>query len=235
MIKERLALSYQFLRFPANYALVLVPAIISLLTFFNTNKVKKIDSNLFAEVSKSQQVYIDNYLIMSITSFMVLCSFFIVYRWSSMQSNRVYGYWLTQGVDRKLFLILSISVLIVLGYFGIWLGLLLLITIGGVSLGFGSFSVISILLFIKIAQVVIIGVIIADLIPNSEIALLSYMTGYGILYLFVSPSTNVFAKFVFGELHYQQEVFLSILLSFSFMSIAFAWVYYYHMRKDVEL
>lgn len=240
---EQFAHNYLFARFPVNFMLILLPQLIGLLVSVYVGssyeyilpETERLDTGLIAG---NQNDLIDNYLLAVKLTLVILLAFFLCYRWSTMQNDGSYGYWLTQGVNRRKFFIETIYKFLVVIYFGVFIGLLGLIYLNGLYLDFQSFAMLNLLIISHILLLISVGIIIGVLTKNPESASLMFIIIFGINYAFNNASDSLLNNILQSDLQYNKsigDVWLSLVgavgVGFTLLITALRT----HLSLDMEL
>ncbi|MHA2028267.1 MAG: hypothetical protein ACW99A_04095 [Candidatus Kariarchaeaceae archaeon] len=233
---EQFAHNYLFARFPVNFMLVLVPQVIGMLVniFVSPNFET---TEISVSVDDQQNDLIDTYLLSTKLSLVILLAFFLCYRWSTMQNDGSYGYWITQGVNRRKFFIETIYKFMAVIYFGIFAGLLGLIYLNGIYLEFLLFLKLNLLIISHIFILLSIGIIIGVLVKNPESASLLFIILFGINYAF-NTSDTIWNKLLQSDLQYKAtegDLWFSLIASLGLGFIISIISLRVHLTLDMEL
>lgn len=240
---EQFAHNYLFARFPVNFMLILIPQTIGLLVsiFVNTSFEVEAQTTDASSLTNTEERYqndlIDGYLIAVKLTLVILLAFFLCYRWSTMQNDGSYGYWLTQGVNRRKFFIETIYKFIAVIYFGIFAGLMSLIYLNGIYLEFSSFIMLNLLILSHVLLLISVGIIIGVFTKNPESAALLFIIGFAINYAFNTSST-ILNKMLQSDLQYKEkigDVWLSLVSSVGLGVILVVTSLKVHLNLDMEL
>ena len=209
---NRISSDYMFFRFPLNYLLVLIPIVVSVVgnIFFRfSNNINP------ATYSPSDQVYsnLDQFLFSIKLTIAVLLAFSICYRWSSMQYDGSYGYWLTQGLGRKQFYVLT-----VLKFFGVTLiseliGFGIIIYLNGFFFPTSELILMVLLIYAQLFLIIAIAIFLGVIFKTSEVASLSFLSIVGINAAFNTDKGSYYSLIFEPDAHYLSQGYLSLILS----------------------
>lgn len=235
--KETVAIRYTFFRFPSHYALMVIPiitGIVSVLFFQQLGEVKS--NNHWDLVNKNHFDLTQRYLNYSKVALVFVISFFLTFKWSLMQTDGSYGFWLTQKVNRRMFYIRAITRFILESYFAIIIGILLLMYPIGIKFTLTQFMYLITLLFFQIVILIASSILFAEIIPSPEIASLTYLI-WGIMnFLINTNESNIFHKILKADLHYQNnDISIPFASSILIATILLALSFVIHTRRSVDL
>ncbi|MCE7737542.1 MAG: hypothetical protein GPJ54_21810 [Candidatus Heimdallarchaeota archaeon] len=240
---EQFAHNYLFARFPVNFMLILIPQTIGLLVSIFINKSFLVEAISDPTASQERELdyqndVIDNYLIAVKLTLVILLAFFLCYRWSTMQNDGSYGYWITQGVNRRKFFIETIYKFLAVIYFGIFAGLLSLFYVNGIYLEFSNFIMLNLLIVSHVLLLISVGIIIGVFTKNPESAALFFIIGFGINYAFNNKASSLLNKVLQSDLQYKADigdVWLSLVSSIVLGIILILTSLRVHLKLDMEL
>ncbi|MHA2055232.1 MAG: hypothetical protein ACW99F_16760 [Candidatus Hodarchaeales archaeon] len=185
------AQNYLFFRFPINYLIIIIPQTIGLFaTVFSESIAEPTEDSgvsTSVDIMKLQVDIIDDYLLAFNLTVVLLLAFFLCYRWSSMQNDGSYGYWITQGVRKPRFYLEAVVRFTINIYSSAFLGLLIIFYLNGIYLETLDFILLNLLMVSHILLVILIAIFIGNIVKNPELAALSYISILGINY---SANTN---------------------------------------------
>lgn len=234
--KENIAINYLFLNFPTIHALVFLPVFVGMGLFHFSEDLVIVNSDLFQEVLASTISIIQEYLIVSKMTLVALSSFFITYRWSLMEKNRNYGYWLTQGVNRSKFFLKSKIAFTLMGYFGVVIGLFLVIQFGGVALPTTLRLQLYTIVFVNTFLLISMAIFIGEIVANPELSLLTLLFIYVISFFISNNSDNFISLLFFGDLHFANDNYISAMIfSFILGIILFLISLRIHTKRGIDL
>ena len=236
---EEFAHNYLFARFPITYMLILVPQAIALLAniFIEPSKaVEDFDDTPIDELIKNNQFdIVDNYLIALKLTLTILLAFFLCYRWSTMQNDGSYGYWLTQGVNRRRFFLQTTYKFLFTIYFGSAIGLILVFYLNGINLGILMFFNLNILLISHLLVLVTAGIIIGNTVKNPESASLIFIVLFGANAVFNNNDGSILHKILQSDMQYRFDPFISLILSIGLSALITLVSLRIHLKLDLEL
>lgn len=234
--KERFAIEYLFFRFPAFHSIIFLPTLMGLVFYVINSKLVLQGENKLLNSTQVQKDLIISYLTVAKITLIILTSFFICYRWSTMEKNRNYGYWLTQGVRREAFYIKTIVGFLVTGLTGILAGLSILIIYDGFYLHLAEFSNLFILLVINVITILSLSILIGELIENPELAMIVNNIFFGLLTAYAISRDGIMKQIFFGDLVFDDEPFITTFLySGIVMVIITSFGLIIHKNKDFDL
>ncbi|MCE7737486.1 MAG: hypothetical protein GPJ54_21530 [Candidatus Heimdallarchaeota archaeon] len=232
--KENHALDYLYFRFPSNHALIFGPILIATTMVVFSIKLSTISTNFWIEVYNNQYSHIEDFLIYFKLTFVIFSSFFISYRWALYKKDGNLGYWLTQGVKRKNFFIISYLNFVFNAFIGIYFGLITIIFVYGVSIPNSLLFRLIILLFFSYSVLISVTILIGELVKDPEIALLTSISVYSIIYMV--RDIFIGSKVFYPELEYNSAEYL-VWIGISAIGGAVIWViaFLLYLRRDLEL
>ncbi len=235
--KETVALRYTFFRFPSHYAIMVIPVITGIVSVLFFQQLGEVTSdNHWVLVNKNQFDLTERYLNYSKMALVFVMSFFLVFKWSLMQSDGSYGFWLTQKVNRKMFYVRVNTRFILESYFAVIIGILLLIYPIGIKFSTTQLIYLITLLFIQIVILIASSIVFAEIIPSPEIAALTYLV-VGIMNFTINTNeSNIFHKILKADLHYQNnDISIPFISSILIATILIGLSFVIHTRRSVDL
>lgn len=237
MTKEVRAVEYTFFRFPSNYAIMIFPTLFGIISYFlNPQKIETEGTDHINQIQEMQKTAIIDYFDIIKLSLVILVSFFITYRWASIHKDGSYGYFLTQGINRKRFYLISVGYFLGLSFVFTWLGFLIILNFGGLSFSWTSVIFYTFTLFAIVLLILSFSILLAQVIKIPELA----ATGVSIIVIansnFNSNVDSFIAKMLNPELNILAgnsilPLITSILVSMIMMLLG----YLAHVKIDVEL
>ncbi|OLS20968.1 MAG: hypothetical protein HeimC2_35210 [Candidatus Heimdallarchaeota archaeon LC_2] len=235
--KEMLAIRYTFFRFPSHYALTVIPVISGIISVFFLQQFDEVTfGNQWKFVSQNQYNLVESYLLISKIALIFIASFFIAFKWSNMEINGSYGFWLTQRVKRHSFYFQAVGLFIIEIYLSLTLGILLLLYLIGIKITTIELMQLMILLLIQIMIIVAGAILLAEIIPNAEITASSLLS-FGTLNFFLNTDdSSILHKILKSDLHFQESsiifpLILSTLTAIALLGISFV----IHLRRSIDL
>lgn len=237
MYKERSSSDYLFFRFPTHYLLVLTPFVLGVTNYFFDIKSKTLtNSNVYSLIIEDQYDSISNFLSISKVVLAVLCAFFITYKWTVINKDGSYGYFLTQGVNRDKFFIRSAGMFYLNGIFGIVLGLLTLIYMGGMDLSTSILLKIILLSISSTLLVISISVLLGEILSLPELSSVIVIVLFGSsLNLDEADNSFLYKTLRSEQLFADKSILVPFSLSFGLGLIFILMAYFFHKRQEVEL
>ncbi|MHA2092342.1 MAG: hypothetical protein ACW98K_15945 [Candidatus Kariarchaeaceae archaeon] len=235
--KEKMAAEFLFMRFPGQELIILSAFLFGPIAFmFSSTSVKLNGVGDYQIVHKAHDDLINNYLLWIKVPLIIMLSLFLTYRWSKIQREGDYGYWLSLGTSRSYFFFHTVSGFISNVYLGILLGFILVLYPGGIDLTYGeSFEL---LLLLLSSTILTIGVAIfcAEIIRIPEFAYAAFISIFGVNLLFNRGSENLLSVIFLSEFQFDTD---NVILAF-FLSLFIGFVFclgalYFHQKRDVEI
>lgn len=225
---ERFGFNYLIFRHPTEYVLVLLPMVIASITdiYFQTSciveefacKAGFVNSKLVFDVETRQSWVIDNYLFSVNIVLLILLGFFVSYRWSNMQFNGSYGFWITLGVNRTKYYINATIKFVLLFYFGVAIGLTQIMFLNNMLNDLFFFLTLNLLILSHIGLLVGIAVLLGNIVRSPEIASLLYVLIIGaLLFINVNPFQQGSPSLIQGD--GPEEVLAVFMSDFTFYSV----------------
>jgi hypothetical protein len=108
--KEKMASDFLFMRSPGQELIILSALIFGPIAFmFSSIGVKLNGVGDYQIVHKAHDDLINNYLFWIKVPLIIMLSLFLTYRWSKIQREGNYGYWLSLGTSRSYFFFHTVS------------------------------------------------------------------------------------------------------------------------------
>lgn len=235
--KEMLAIRYTFFRFPSHYALTLIPVISGIISVFFFQQFDEVEGNNVLElVNQNQFNLVERYLTYSKMTLVFIASFFVGFKWSNMELNGSYGFWLTQRVHRHSFYIRAVGVFIIEIYLSIALGILFLLYPVGIRFTVAELMILMFLMLIQIIIMVASAILIAESIPNAEISALVFLILGTLNFLLNNDDSSIFHKVLKSDLHFQDSsIILPLVLSTITAVVLLSSSFFIHLRKSIDL
>jgi hypothetical protein len=235
--KEKMASDFLFMRSPGQELIILSALLFGPIAFmFSSIGVKLNGVGDYQIVHKAHDDLINNYLFWIKVPLIIMLSLFLTYRWSKIQREGNYGYWLSLGTSRSYFFFHTVSGFISNIYLGVLLGFLLVLFPGGIDLTF--VEVIELLLLLLSSTILLIGVAIfcGEIIRIPEFAYAVFISIFGVNLLFNRGSENLLSVIILSEFQFNTDnvigaFFLSLVIGFLFCFGAL----YFHQKRDVEI
>lgn len=235
MIRNSIATSYLFYRFPSRYALMYGPLLVSVSIYYSASKIYLLEGNFWNSVNNYQFSLLQNYIFNFQLVYAIMCSFFLTYRWTSMKKDMTYGYWLTQGIDRKRFFIRSTFSFMLHGFAGSLLGLLLIVFGGGAIVGIADIFKIILLLFINLSLITSTAILLGEIINNPEFAMMLFVIIYALIIIIGQTSSNACNTFADSINIANSSCLINFMITLLVAIIIYGGAYKLHLSKDVAL
>ncbi|MHA2031837.1 MAG: hypothetical protein ACW99A_10975 [Candidatus Kariarchaeaceae archaeon] len=235
--KEMLAIRYTFFRFPSHYALTVIPVISGIISVFFFQQFEEVTvNNQWDAVNQNQYNLVERYLSFAKMALVFVASFFLAFKWSNMQINGSYGFWLTQRVRRHSFFIRAVSLFIIEIYLSITLGIILLLYPIGIKITTVQLLQLLFLMFTQVVILVTGSILLAEIIPNAEIAALSFLIVGTLNFLVNTDRSSIIHKILKADLHFQDNsiilpMILSIIAAVGLIIISMV----IHLRRSIDL
>lgn len=235
--RESLATNYIFFRFPTLHALVLLPFLAGFLTSIYLGEILEPGEKLVFELIQDDQIQkINSFLLTSKITLIILLSFFVTFKWTMMKKDGSYGFWLTQLVSRKKYFIKSNSEFVLNSYLGVFIGILLILFLGGTQLPLTQIVFLFLLSLSSILQLVVIGILIGELVRDPELATVVYIVITGIIVFGLSNREAVLNQIFSPEQHYYGDYSATALvLSWCSVIVLYLSTYFLHQRSSIEI
>lgn len=233
---EVFASNYLIFHHPTEMITMLVPLAAGLIfTLFNNKVNREIGDLNRAQINELQFSLIDNYLLVSKYTTIILLTFFVCWRWSNMITNQSYGFWLSLGGKRSFFFRNVITKFLLLLMLSQLLGFGLIVILYGLSIEFATFINMIVLLTINYVIILSTAILIGNSIPDAELAALSFFIVNGIDVAFNTNSESFLYMLFHGETFYRMDdSLLAIILSSVLASIMVFVTRRLHLRMDLN-
>ena len=152
-----------------------------------------------------------------------------------MQNDGSYGYWLTQGVNRRRFFLQTTYKFLFTIYFGSAIGLMTVFYLNGINLGILMFIMINLLLLSHLLVLVTVGIMIGNTITNPESASLIFIVLFGVNAVFNRNDNSIWHRILQSDLQYRFDPFISLILSIGLSAIIIMVSLRIHLGLDLEL
>jgi hypothetical protein len=235
---EKMSSDYLFFRFPVHYVLILGPVIIGVTNFF----INPVNVDTFNRLSP-RDALLDNhydsiflYLNISKLALAIMYAFFITYRWTVINKNGSYGYYLTQGLERDQFFILSSLVFLLDGFLGITIGLILINFGGGINLSLLMFLKILFLVFSSTILLLSVSIFLGEILNQPELSSFILVLIFGLNALLINDRSSIWFKILKSDLLFaDNNILLPFIYSFLLGSAIIMITFKIHLRQDVEI
>ncbi|MHA2029966.1 MAG: hypothetical protein ACW99A_10440 [Candidatus Kariarchaeaceae archaeon] len=232
--KTSLAKDYLFFRYPTHHLLILIPIFVGTFQFFFLNDIIQVEST--DRAFESQKDIMETYLIMVKLSIVVLLSFFISYRWTSIIHDGSYAYWITQGVKRMKLVYFTLSRFLSDVIFAEIIGLTLIMVVGGVRYSFLTTTYLILLILSNSIFLVVVAYSTGVFIKSPELAALTYIFINVLIMLLTLNFSIIYVDILQSDLLFDTS---NALLWFAFSlitSVVILIISLLHKRgKDLEL
>ncbi|MHA2501708.1 MAG: hypothetical protein ACXAE3_02365 [Candidatus Kariarchaeaceae archaeon] len=235
--RESLATGYIFFRFPTYHALVLIPLIAGMISgMFVRGNLDLETATPLELVIENQLARTDAFLFLVKISLMILMSFFITFKWSQMKKDGSYGFWLTQLVSRRKYYLKSVREFIFTAYFGVAVGLAMLLFIGGIKLPTVQIIYLFVLALSSTIQMILVGILFAELLKDPELSTVAYILAISISIFGLTDRSSLLHQLFNSELHYYGDgTVISIALSWTVNLLLLGLTYLIHQRSGIDL
>lgn len=235
-MKEWEVLNYSFLRSPAFQTLIVLPAIGGSLIFYLGSTFFEGTEFTWSELDQRWSTLVTDYLSLSKFASVIVLSFFLAYRWTVFKTDGSYGYWLSQGIKRRKYLIFAIISFFVLIFCSQLIGIVGIFTFGGFYVELSSFLQVLLLIIVTSLFVVVSGILIAEVSRDSEVTLLIYLGLFFGLLAIQQGLPDILQWVFFPERFiFEAEYWPIIGVNFVINLVIIVVIYLLHMRSDIEL
>lgn len=212
-IREQHSYNYLLFRHPTEYVLILLPLFVGIIynIFFEESRIiSEFDPSV---ITQYQYDMIDNYLLYSKLTIVILISFFISYRWTSMQNDGSFGFWLTLGISRSRFYFLTVTKTLFIFYVSDVLGLISIIYINGLQFEPDVLILLNLLVLLNLLGIIGTAILISSVIPNPELASLSFLLLMMTNIILNTNYSSIFHQILNSDLHYAVDSGISLVLA----------------------
>ncbi|MCE7737085.1 MAG: hypothetical protein GPJ54_19520 [Candidatus Heimdallarchaeota archaeon] len=235
--KEMLAIRYTFFRFPSHYALTVIPVISGIISVLFLQQFDEVTiDNQWEIVSQNQYDLVETYLTVSKIALIFIGSFFIAFKWSNMEINGSYGFWLTQRVKRHSFYIQAYGIFVIEIYLSMIIGIIMLLYLIGINITTVELTQLMVLLLIQIMIIVAGAILLAEIIPNAEIATLSFLSLGTLNFLLNTDESSILHKILKSDLHFQESSIIFPLIMSALGAVVLLGIsLVIHLRRSIDL
>lgn len=234
--KERLTTEYIFYRSPNIYFIFIFPLFPSLIAAFFQNNLYTIEAGVLATTKEISSEIVQDYLWNFKFILGVVTAFFLVYRWSLIQRDGSYGYWITQGVDGLKLLIYATTLYAIFVSFAEILGFLIIYFFMGVVIPIIQVVAIIFGIFFSNFLWTAFGILVAEISTRPDIAGLVYLGGVGSNLLLNSNSEPISYQLLLLEFNYFDANFYFFALLELILIAATLTITYVVLRyRDIEI
>ncbi|MCH8906168.1 MAG: hypothetical protein IH840_03680 [Candidatus Heimdallarchaeota archaeon] len=231
-------IAVQYLMFPSRTPQIylVIPIFAGFISFVLSEKSVLADGERWDIVHKNQEIQIEQFIGGFTISISLIMAFLLCYRWSIIQRDGSYAYWLTQGVERKRFLFRSF--IIIIGYLSLSLsvGIYLLYFPGGVSLPPSAYIQLLVLSIIYIALLTSFSFFISEVIRNPELSALTFMISVWLNLVFNNSPDNLLHKILQPAYHFlDQDIFISLGGGIAISGLLYFITLLIHVNRDIHL
>ncbi|MCY3410658.1 MAG: hypothetical protein INQ03_03375 [Candidatus Heimdallarchaeota archaeon] len=235
-VREKFAYNYLMFRFPIEYLLLIVPAMVGILVnIFFVPEQESIEIN---KESLDNYIFMktDTILIYQEVSIIIMLAFFICYRWSSVQADKSYGFWMTLGIKRRKYYMLSMSKFLTIIYSSVFLSILIIIYISRITFDLDIFFKLILLALSNVLLLITLAFLFGTVITNPELAAILYMTIL-ITNVFAITNEDSIIHLLFRPLlHYKlDDGWIGLAISIILAVITFFIGLKLHERMDIEV
>jgi hypothetical protein len=216
--------------------MILMPVIVGLLINVLFGLSEELDTVDEFQISQIPLNAIDQYLLGTKITIIVLLAFFLCYRWSNMQNDGSYGFWLTLGVNRRKFYSRTLTKFILLLYIGQVVGLHMIFYLNQFVLDFDLMVKLLLLMLINITFIVSLAVFFGNLIQTPEFSALIYLILMGVDFG-LNTAEGSFLYIIFQpDLQYRTEdAWFAILGSIPIILFTVLYSLRKHLSYDIEI
>jgi hypothetical protein len=238
MEKEKIAGEILFFTVKRQLLMVLLPVLVSLITYFSIPRMTILTGNdqlSSSIVNQFQMTIITSMTTAALFTTMVLIFYYGLIEFQKIKGNGNYGYWLSMGIDRQIFFSYLMFGFVSLLFVGGTLAFIL------IAIFYLTYLTISLTLlhiifyFSTVLMMVILSFLVIELTENLEVTIISVALFYSI-FLFFTPYDNPIRQFIlsvfyitdsFGLLYLFAQLLVTALLGFGTWKI--------HKNKDIAL
>ena len=165
----------------------------------------------------------------------VVTSFFFVYRWAQQKTEKSYGFWITQGVDRNLFVVYAIGAFSLVVSISEITGFLVINSYLGYHLPFLTVFLTIISIFLSNILFSTVGILVAELLFRPEIAGLTFVAIGFINYTVFSDFDSPFSLILKLESNFNSKLLpFGILFELVFIVLLGAISVYLQNIRDID-
>ncbi len=232
---ERKASFMLFFRSPLDLILILGPFITGVAAFSFSSRGIEGNSGVTLARQALEEALLLRFLLGVKIAIIVISGIFVVFRWSQIQSNGSYGYWVSLGLDRDVFYLYSFLVFLLYFYASVILGYISIGMMGGPVITIFSIITSFALIFSSVLNMFGLGVIIAEIFKNPPLAMITYIGILGGNFFFNQSRNFLFLVFQsdlsVGTTDVLSTFVLSVATGVLLMLIGRAM----HLRAEIEL
>lgn len=234
--KTSISVNQIFFKSITHYAITVIPLLAGVIAVFINPTIFDISGNIGSTVDDQNRLLIEDFLSISKLVLALMMSFFISYRWVSMEKDGSYGFWLALRVKREKFVLRTFFMFFVDAFFGIIAGVVIvLISFGGI-LSMTKFLILMVLLGINIALITIVAIFIGEIIQDPEISTIVFLGIFSLNYFFDNSQSSIFHKITKTDLHYADSNFIvPMILSIALIVVISLITLVVHNRKGIEI
>lgn len=230
------AVQYLMFRSRSPQIYLILPIFAAFISFILSEKFGLEDGDQWEIVHRNQEIQIEQFLGGLIASVAVIMAFLLCYRWSIIQRDGSYAYWLTQGVERKRFL--SRSIIIAIGYLTVSLSLAiaLLYFPGGVYLEPSAYLQLLALNLVYVTLVTSFSFFISEIIKSPEISALTLLISIWLNSILNTNPSDTLHKILQPAFHFlDQDIFISLSGGIVISGLLYLLTLLIHVNRDVHL
>lgn len=233
---EKFSYNYLIFRSPTEFLLVLIPFAIAVMINIFSQVSEEVDVFTPELIMSKQLDAIDAYMLAFFAPIVILMAFFVSYRWSTMQTEGGYGFWLTLGINRRKFFIRTVLKFILLLYIGVLLGLLTIFYLNQMYLEPMMFILLNLLILSHLLLITGVSILLGGMIKNPESAAIFYIILMGLNYVFNTDSENFLNMLLNSAFQYRVDTawfsfFISLALALGVNFVALRM----HTKFDMDL
>lgn len=233
---EKFSYNYLIFRSPTEFLLVLIPFAIAVMINIFSQVSEEVDVFTSELIMSKQLDAIDAYMLAFFAPIVILMAFFVSYRWSTMQTEGGYGFWLTLGINRRKFFIRTVLKFIFLLYIGVLLGLLTIFYLNQMYLEPMMFILLNLLILSHLLLITGVSILLGGMIKNPESAAIFYIILMGLNYVFNTDSENFLNMLLNSAFQYRVDtawfsffISLALALGVNFLALRM------HTKFDMDL
>lgn len=233
---EKFSYNYLIFRSPTEFLLVLIPFAIAVMINIFSQVSEEVDVFTSELIMSKQLDAIDAYMLAFFAPIVILMAFFVSYRWSTMQTEGGYGFWLTLGINRRKFFIRTVLKFIFLLYIGVLLGLLTIFYLNQMYLEPMMFIKLNLLILSHLLLITGVSILLGGMIKNPESAAIFYIILMGLNYVFNTDSENFLNMLLNSAFQYRVDtawfsffISLALALGVNFLALRM------HTTFDMDL
>lgn len=233
---EKFSYNYLIFRSPTEFLLVLIPFVTAVMINVFSQVSDEVDVFTQELIMSKQLDAIDDYMLAFFAPIVILMAFFVSYRWSTMQTEGGYGFWLTLGINRRKFFVRTVLKFLFLLYIGILLGMLTIFYLNQMYLEPMMFIILNLLILSHLLFITGVSILLGGMVKNPESAAIFYIILMGLNYVFNTDSENFLNMLFNSAFQYRVDTawfsfFISLALALGVNFVALRM----HTKFDMDL